>query len=120
MIGMEHFNRKPSMTTATRPDFVPSGAVLMPFSELSARHEQIKPKTRSRVRVSFDYLRFTPRGEIKTIGDGRLTLIQGKIHPKVYAFDGTDKHLEAGSSCWVWTLDDERAEQERCELPQAA
>ena len=120
MFGMEHFEQKPSMSTAVRPDFVPSGAVLMPFSELSARHEQIKPKTRSRVRVSFDYLRFTPRGEIKTIGDGRLTLIQGKIHPKVYAFDGTDKHLEAGSSCWVWTLDDERAEQERCELPQAA
>lgn len=108
------------MNIQTRPDYVPSGARLMTFGELATRHEEIKPRTRSRVRVSFGYLRFTPRGEIKTIGDGKMTLIQGKLHPKVYTFDGTDQHLGMDAPCWVWTLDDERAEQASCELPKAA
>lgn len=100
------------MTVQIRPDFVPAGAQQMPFSELAARHDAIKPKSRSRVRASFECLRFTPRGEIKAITAAGMTILQGRIHAKTYAFDGTDQRLGAGTLCWVWTLDDERAEQE--------
>lgn len=98
--------------TANRPDFIPAGARQMTFAELAARHDEIKPKTRSRVRMCFPYLRFTPNGEIKDISaDGAVTILQGKLHPKTYTFDGTDPRLSAETVCWVWTLDDERAEQ---------
>lgn len=99
--------------TANRPDFVPSGARQMTFAELAARHDEIKPKTRSRVRMCFPYLRFTPNGEIKeiSVGDAAATILQGRLHPKTYMFDGTDPRLSAETVCWVWTLDDERAEQ---------
>lgn len=105
------------MTAHARPDFVPSGAQALPFHELATRHDDIRPKTRSRVRMSFSYLRFTPRGEITAISpEGTVTILQGRLHPKEYRFDGTDQHLAADTLCWVWTLDDERADQ----LPAAA
>lgn len=92
-----------------RPDYAPVGARLMTLGELAEQHDDIKPSTRSRVRVAFTYLRFTPHGEIKAVSEGVLTLIQGKLHPKRYPFDGTGI-LDAETPCWVWTLDDERAE----------
>lgn len=92
-----------------RPDYAPAGARLMTLGDLAQQHESIKPKTRSRVRVAFPYLRFTPHGEIKTVSPGVLTLIQGKRHPKRYPFDGSEV-LDAETPCWVWTLDDERAD----------
>ena len=92
-----------------RPDYAPSAARLMTLGALAEQHEAIKPKTRSRVRVAFSYLRFTPHGEVKAVSPGVLTLVQGKRHPKRYMFDGSDV-LDAGTPCWVWTLDDERAE----------
>lgn len=97
------------MTTMPRPDFAPAGAQSMTLDELAARHDELKPKSRSFLRVTFPYLKFQPRGQIRSITESSLVLIQGKIHPKTYAFsdDGT---LTGQTECWVWTIDDERAE----------
>lgn len=92
-----------------KPDYAPTGARLLTLGVLAEQHEDIKPKTRSRVRVAFNYLKFTPHGEIKSVSPGALTLIQGKRHPKQYPFDGSGT-LNPNTPCWVWTLDDERAE----------
>lgn len=81
----------------------------MTLGQLAREHEELRPKTRSRVRVCFEYLRFTPHGEVKAVVPGMLTLLQGKLHAKRYAFDGSD-HLTSDTPCWVWTLNDERAE----------
>lgn len=97
------------MTTMPRPDFAPAGAQTMTLNELVARHDELKPKSRSFLRVTFPYLKFQPRGQIRSITDGSLVLIQGKIHPKTYEFSD-DGILTGQTACWVWTIDDERAE----------
>lgn len=96
-------------TTMPRPDYAPTGAVPMTLGELAARHDELKPKTRSFLRVTFPFLKFSPRGQIRSIEPGSLVLIQGRIHPKTYDFSG-EGHLSPETPCWVWTISDERAD----------
>ncbi|MCC3299704.1 hypothetical protein [Arthrobacter caoxuetaonis] len=95
--------------TMPRPDYAPTGALAMTLGELAERHEELRPKTRSFLRVTFPYLKFTPQGQIRSIENGKLVLIQGKIHPKTYDFSGADR-LDENTPCWVWTINDERAD----------
>ncbi|MGK3708865.1 hypothetical protein [Arthrobacter sp. IK3] len=95
--------------TMPRPECAPTGAVAMTLGELAARHDELKPKNRSFMRVTFPYLKFTPQGQIRSIEPGKLVLIQGKIHPKTYDFSG-DGHMGPDTPCWVWTINDERAD----------
>ncbi|MCC3292420.1 hypothetical protein [Arthrobacter sp. zg-Y1110] len=102
-----------------RPDYAPTGAMAMTLGELAERHDDLRPKSRSFLRVTFPFLKFTPQGQIRTIGSGKLVLILGKIHPKTYDFSG-EGHLCAETPCWVWTINDERADAEAAAAAKAA